>query len=229
MGEGRIRVGVADSGINPSFPMAAPVEPGVGLRVRADRAERDRHWHDELGHGTAVAATIRGYDPEPALFPIRIFRKRLIAPVTALVAAVDWAIEHEMHLLNLSLGVSKLQWRESFEMAAGRAKEAGLLLVSAAQVGGAPSLPGCLPEVVGVDGDEGLEEGEFRVAAATVVASSWARRLPLLPQRANVSGASLAVAHTTGALARWFGEVGPQPLEACLQYFRDLKPTATRR
>lgn len=222
----KIRVGVADSGINPSFSMAAPVAAGVGVRVRADRAELDGHWQDELGHGTAVAATIRGYSEEAALYPIRIFRKRLVAPVTALVAAIDWAIDHEMDVVNLSLGVTKLQWRQSFEAVSLRARDAGTLLVSAAENQGAPCLPGCLPGVLGVRENEALQEGEFRVEEDFVEASSWARKLPLLPRRANLSGASLAVAHVSGAIVRWFSEVGPQPLSACLRHLRTLARTS---
>ena len=217
-----VRVGVADSGINPSYAGAQPVEPGVGIRVEADTAATDGHWQDELGHGTAVAATIRGYSPDAQLFPIRIFRKRLIAPVTALVGAIDWAAENNLHLLNLSLGVTKLQWRETFEAAVARASDAGVVLVSAAETESTPCLPGLLPGVVGVRASVDLGQGEFALDPGTqdvVLSSSWARELPRLAKHRNLAGASAAVAHVTGALAHWFAEVGPQPERACLKFF----------
>jgi hypothetical protein len=70
-------VGIVDSGINARDPQVVAVEGGVGIRVRDGRVERDSSWEDLLGHGTAVAATIREHAPSASLVSIRVFHRRL--------------------------------------------------------------------------------------------------------------------------------------------------------
>ena len=64
---------------------------------------------DRLGHGTAVAATIIEKAPDIELYAVKVFEKELATGGDALVAAMDWAIEHQMQVINLSLGTSNLE------------------------------------------------------------------------------------------------------------------------
>lgn len=196
-----IRIGIADSGINPRDPQIGRVDGGIGLRFRDGRIEPDESWEDVLGHGTAVAATIRGHAPEAALFSIRIFRRRLQAPVESLLYAIDWAAHQNLDLLNLSLGCFSEEKRSALAEACARAAEQGLAIVAAA---GAVEMPG----VISVAADTSLEANRFRYRARQGIfqASPWARERGQLPRERNFHGTSFAVANLTGIAARWMAE-----------------------
>ena len=209
-----VRVGVVDSGINPAHPHVSGVEGGVGIRYRDSALETDDSWEDRIGHGTAVAATIRAHAPSAHLYSIRIFRRRLVAHLEALLYALDWAVSREMNVVNLSLGceTDRQEKRRELSDACRRAHRAGVLIVVAASESSAlkkRSGPNevehePLPDVLPVAPDPELQEGELRFddARGIAFASPWARHLGELPKERNVHGASLAVAHASGLVAR---------------------------
>ena len=201
-----IRIGVADSGVNPRHHQVGNVVGGVGFRFRDGRVERDDDFLDRLGHGTAVAATIREKAPEAELFSIRIFRRRLATNGELLLAALEWATENRLHLVNLSLGCARVARREAIEQACLRAEKEGVFVVAAAEVDGKPSLPGCLSLAIGVKPDPDLAPSDYQCAqkegGTFFLASPWARELPGLPRENNFHGSSLAVANMTGIAAR---------------------------
>lgn len=203
-----IRVGVADSGVNPRYRQVGSVAGGVDLRWRQGRLEEGSDYQDLLGHGTAVAATIRGHAPEAALYVIRIFRRRLATQVEVLLGAMDWATGRGLDLLNLSLGTTNPEHRQVLEAAVRRAAKQGLFVVAAVEASGEPSFPGALPEVLGVGADPELGQDRYRCqpkrGATYLRASPWARDIPGLPRERNFHGASLAVANLTGIAARAF-------------------------
>jgi Subtilase family len=194
-----VRIGVADSGINPRDPQVGGVEGGIGLRFLDGRIEEDESWEDLLGHGTAVAATIKGHAPESTLYSIRIFRRRLEAPVESLLHAIDWAASQNLDLLNLSLGCASEERRGDFLEACAAAVEAGLAIVTPAEAGE-------IPGVISVVGDAALEGGQIRAEGGKLHASPWARRRGELPRERNFHGTSFAVANVTGISARLMAE-----------------------
>ena len=195
-----VRVGIADSGINPHHPHVGGVSGGVGLRFRDGVVEADDAWQDMLGHGTAAAATIRHHAPSAELYSIRIFRRRLETHVDTLLGAIEWASSETLDLLNLSLGCTEQGRAPEFAAACARAHEVGLVIVAAQELSGKPSLPGRLDGVIAVREDHELEADAIRYENGVFVASSWARELPGLPKERNFHGVSLAVAHVTGML-----------------------------
>ena len=196
-----VTVGVVDSGIHPGHRHVGAVAGGVGIRTVDGEVVTDDSWDDLLGHGTAAAATIRRHAPEASLYAIRIFRRRLVARAEALLYAIGWASDHRIALLNLSLGTTEERFRPAFAEACSSAREAGTIVVAAAEMGGLPALPGCLEGVVAVRPDEALEEDEVRIEDGVFHACAWARRLEPLARERNLYGASLAVAHVTGMAA----------------------------
>jgi subtilisin family serine protease len=192
-----VRVGIVDSGINPRDPQVAPVEGGVGIRFRDGRIERDSDWADRLGHGTAVAATIREHAPEASLVSVRVFHRTLEAHFEAILDAIDWGVERGLDLLNLSLGCTHRERDAAFAAACARAGEKGVAIVSAA--GGADGF-------FAVAADDSLEGGEIRFEGGIFHASPWARQRGLLPREKNFHGTSFSVAHVTGIAAKLLSE-----------------------
>jgi subtilisin family serine protease len=194
-----VRIGVIDSGINPAHRQITSVAGGVGVYVRDGDVATDHDWSDGLGHGTAVAATILGHAPEAELYSIRIFRRRLEAHVKALSYAIEWALDHELDLVNLSLGCASHERRH----------------------GGGPTMVApagdAYPGSVAVRADPALGVDELRYQDGTFVASSWARPLGELPKERNFHGTSLAVAHVTGMAAVALASgAAPEELESAL-------------
>ncbi|MXW18106.1 MAG: S8 family serine peptidase, partial [Acidimicrobiaceae bacterium] len=96
-----VTVAVIDSGVNPAHPHVSGVAGGVRIDLSGGVSE---DWVDRLGHGTAVFAAIQEKAPEAEIHAVRVFDDRLRTSVRALVAAIDWAAERGVQVVNLSLG-----------------------------------------------------------------------------------------------------------------------------
>lgn len=198
-----VAVAVIDSGVNPGHPHVSGVAGGVRIDLSGDVSE---DWVDRLGHGTAVFAAIQEKAPEADLYAVRVFDDRLRTTVRALVAAIDWAAQREVRVVNLSLGTLREDHAGVLEGAVGRLAEAGGVVVAAAEADGQRWWPGSLDSAVGVVMDEDLPrdcvevrgEGGDRVVAA----SPYPRPIPGVPVERNLNGISFAVANVTGMVAR---------------------------
>jgi subtilisin family serine protease len=216
-----VRVGIADSGVNPRDVQVGPVEGGIGIRFRDGEIVLEPDWTDAIGHGTAVAATVRGLAPFAELHSIRVFHRSLEAHVEALLGAIEWAVEKRLDFLNLSLGCAHAGRRTEFLDACARAEEAGMVIVSAAGM-----LPGSIPGVVAVASDRALGDSEIRFDGSVYHAAPWALPRGELPRERNFHGTSFAVARVTGVAAGLFERLDRRNPEALR---RDLARLASTR
>lgn len=178
----RTRIAVIDSGVNPLHPHITRIDGGF--------PEDD--FLDRLGHGTAVMAAIQEKAPDAEYFAVRVFARDLRTNIDALVAAIEWAIDHRMDVVNLSLGTSNPAHADRFAPLIARA-----LIVSAAGV-----YPGDLPGVIRVAPDPAMARDQFRIDGETFYASGFPRPMPGVPPERNLNGVSFAVANMTGFVAR---------------------------
>ncbi len=183
-----MRIAVIDSGIHPGHPHVGAVTASV--HFTADGPGDDPV--DRLGHGTAVAAAIREKAPAAELFAVKVFDRRLAAPIGALLRALEWCREHRMDVVNLSLGTANPEHREPLLEAVGQ----NGVVVSAAHM-----LPGTLPGVVAVDADETCPRDRFHYRHGLFWASPYPRPIPGVPPARNLHGVSFAVANLTGFVA----------------------------
>lgn len=201
---GAVRVAVIDSGVHPGHPHVGGVAGGIAFRADGTRAA---DFVDRLGHGTAVAAAIREKAPGAALHVAKIFDRSLRTEIAALLAALDWGIDAGIPLVNLSLGTAEPAHAAVLRDRVGRARRAGVLIVSALRGDdGRAWLPGCLPGVLPVEVDWTLERRSARCrdldAGGVVVAGAGhPRPIPGVPPERNLKGVSFAVANVTGLLA----------------------------
>lgn len=197
-----VRVAVIDSGVNPAHPHVAGIAGGVYVHADGE----SQNYLDYVGHGTAVAGAIREKAPDALLYAVKVFDQRLRTNAGTIIRAIEWTIENEMQVVNLSLGTINQSHRERFEQVVARAAERNVALVAAREMNGEASLPGCLPTVVGVDLDWECPRDAYRCviedARATFFASGYPRAIPGAPQERNLNGASFAVANMTGFVAR---------------------------
>ncbi|MGH9459025.1 MAG: S8 family serine peptidase [Thermoanaerobaculia bacterium] len=143
---GRIRVGVLDTGIAFTHDDLRADHPG---RSRAllhpprgwDFADDDPDPTDDMSHGTHVAGIIAAADDaagvigaagEVDLYALRVMKEKNgvgTGSVSDIIDAVDWAIEHDLRILNLSFTSDNpsIAEREAFD----RAEAAGILSIAA--------------------------------------------------------------------------------------------------
>ena len=203
-GTGRgVRIAVIDSGVHADHPHVGGVAGGVRI---VDGGVEIEDYVDILGHGTAVSAAIKEKAPAAELYAVQVFHFVLSTSVSNLVAAIDWAVRHEMHVVNLSLGTARPEHEAPLRTAVARATARDVVIVAAAEDEGVRWLPGSLPGVIGVQVDAACPRDEYRLAApkgsSVFRASGLPREIPGVPVERNLSGVSFAVANMTGFVAR---------------------------
>lgn len=206
-----VRVCVIDSGVEADHPelsrgrvlnyrVCAPHPDGGGYTVEPDDEG------DMAGHGTACASIIRRLAPECDIVSIRVLGKGLRGNGDALVAALEWAIDQGVHLVNLSMSTRKPELKERLHDCAERAYFAGLTIVSAAHNSPVDSYPWRFASVLSVGSHGGQDPEYFEVnpeppvefyAPGVGVEVAWPGG-----GRSRVSGNSFAAPHVTGMCAR---------------------------
>ena len=199
-----VKVGIIDSGVNPAHPHVGGVAGGT--RITSGESDSTNDYLDYIGHGTAVAGAIREKAPEGLLYAVKVFDRALTTNIETIIKAIDWCIENEIEVINLSLGTVNVEHREKIEAAVARAAEEGTVLVAAREMSGQPSFPGCLGAVIAVAVDWNCPRDTYRVAGRAddpiFVASAYPRQIPGVPRERNLNGISFAVANMTGFVTR---------------------------
>ena len=214
-----VSIAVIDSGVNAEHPHVGRVAGGVRIDLTG---EVSGDYVDRIGHGTAVFAAIQEKAPGAELFAVRVFEDRLRTSVRALVAAIDWAAERRVRLVNLSLGTVREEHAEMLDAAVGRLAAVGGVVVAAVEADRRKWWPGSLPSAVGVVMDEDCPRGcvEVRGGAGgdvVVAAAPYPRPIPGVPVERNLNGISFAVANVTGMLGRVVeGWGGVLTVEGCV-------------
>jgi len=197
-----VSVAIVDSGVHTPHPHLPGVAGGVALLPDGSASE---DYVDRLGHGTATAAAIHEKAPRTRLFAVKVFERELATTVATLVRAIDWAVEHEIRLVNLSLGTRNKLREPELAPAIERAVAAGTIIVSAHEHEDRLWYPGSMPGVVGVVADTDQSRETVSVVdlprGAALRASPYPRPIPGVPPERNMHGISFAVANATGVLA----------------------------
>jgi len=214
VGRTPVTVAIVDSGVHTPHPHLPDVAGGVALLPDGSVSD---DFVDRLGHGTATAAAIHEKAPDAQLFAVKVFERELATTVATLVRAIDWAVEREIRLVNLSLGTRNKLREPELAPAIERAVAAGTIIVSAHEHEDRLWYPGSMPGVVGVVADTDQPRETVSVVdlprGAALRASPYPRPIPGVPPERNMHGISFAVANATGVLAE-FLETAPQILTA---------------
>jgi hypothetical protein len=199
-----VRIAVVDSGVHASHPHVQGVAGGTAI---GPDGTRTGDFVDRIGHGTAVTAAIKEKAPDAEIFSVRIFDRALTTSLPVLVAALKWAADNRMRVVNLSLGTSKPEHRPALAAAVAAARSRGVVVVAARDDGGVEWLPGMLAGVVPVQVDWDCPRDRYYAAETdtgmTFRASGFPREIPGVPPQRNLHGISFAVANITGFVARW--------------------------
>lgn len=196
-----MRVAVIDSGVNPLHPHIVGVAGGVSITPEGSVEEGS--YLDRLGHGTAVMAAIQEKAPDAEYFAVRIFHEALRASSRSLVAAMEWALDNHMDVINLSLGTRNPAHAALFRPVVDRAVAQECTVVSACEC-----YPGCLAGVVSVNLDPDCDRDAWYLRDGRYFAAGYPRSAPGIPRERNLQGISFAVANISGFVAR--GDISPR-------------------
>ena len=156
-----IRVGVVDSGVEYDHPALDDCVRG-GVVVEYDREaencvriEPEDQPSDSAGHGTACAGIIHMIAPEAEIYSVRVLGKDMHGRAIQFAAGLDWAIEHDMQVVNLSLSTSKEEYFGLFHDLADQAYFKNMNVVTAANNLPELSYPSLYSSVISVAAHEG--------------------------------------------------------------------------
>jgi uncharacterized NAD-dependent epimerase/dehydratase family protein len=166
-----IRVAIIDDGIALGYPGMGGVAGGVQIGLNPDGVlsfGKDFNCSQAWSHGTMCAAVIRQRVPDVQLYSIKILNCWQWGRTSghnghplALVAALQWVIEHEMDVVNISLGTISQRYAQELHDQCMAATKAGIPLVGAVHAGGLQSYPSCFDEVIAVGKDDLYADYEY--------------------------------------------------------------------
>jgi subtilisin len=156
-----VRIAVVDSGVEYDHPAVGDSVRG-GVVVEYDskaknnfRIKPDDQPADVSGHGTACAGIIHSIAPQAEIYSVRVLGRNMGGRAIQFAAGLDWAIENDMHIANLSLSTSLEEFFGLFHDLADQAYFKNMSLVSAVNNMPEPSYPSLFSSVISVAAHEG--------------------------------------------------------------------------
>jgi subtilisin len=205
-----VKVAIVDSGIDAAHPAVGRVDGGVVMEYDADAPDDVRVAevaHTDLyGHGTACAGIIRALAPDVELFSVRVLGAALTGKAHVFARGLEWAIEHGMHVINLSLSTTNDDWYGTFHEIADRAVFKRAMVVGALSNETKASYPTEFSSVFSVAAREGADPERFAYnpdppaewgAPGIDVEVAWLDGATI-----RATGNSFAAPHISGLVAR---------------------------
>lgn len=204
-----VRVAVIDSGIDNSHPaIDGHVRGYTGFTPGPDGAPvpNEAPHPDAFGHGTACADIIRRLAPDCELYSIKVLGAMLSGQSTVFLAGLRWAIEHDMHVVNMSLGSTNRDHFGAYHELVDQAYFKNMVLVTAADNMPRTSFPSLYASVTSVACHEGQDAYEFYYnpappvefgAPGINVTVAW-----LNGAQMTVTGNSFSAPHISGLVAK---------------------------
>lgn len=149
-----VKVAVVDSGVNADHPFVGGVDGYAALHPDPEaedgyRVEVGPH-EDLVGHGTACAGIIRSLAPGVEIHSVRVLGANLKGQGALLLGGIEWAIDHQMDVVNLSLSSKSPNWFAALHEVADRAYFNNVVLVCAANNSPGPTYPSEFASVISV-------------------------------------------------------------------------------
>jgi subtilisin family serine protease len=206
-----VRVAVVDSGVEYDHPALGDCVQG-GVIVEYDSKAKDNYRikpddkpTDVSGHGTACAGIIHSIAPEAEIYSVRVLGRNMAGRAIQFAAGLDWAIENDMQVVNLSLSTSLEEYFGLFHDLTDQAYFKNINLVSAVNNIPEPSYPSLFSSVISVAAHDVLDPFTYYYnpnppvefgAPGIDVKVAWNRK-----QYLTCTGNSFAAPHMAGITA----------------------------
>lgn len=153
----RIHIAIVDSGVNSN----AISERLIGRFLIDDngnmRTEEALPERPGLAHGTNCALIIEKYCPEAVMTSIRILDNNGKGIVNKIQPALEWCLQNNIQLINLSLGTTHFQDKAVIRKVINYYANKGIIIVAASANSGYKTYPASFSNVVGVAAGERLK------------------------------------------------------------------------
>jgi subtilisin len=203
-----VRVAVVDSGVDADHPaIVNGVQGYVAVSEGPDGLVFDESPHrDAYGHGTACAGIIRSLAPDCEIYSVKVLGPTLAGKAAIFAGGLRWAIEHGMHVCNLSLGTTKHDNFGMLHEIADAAYFRNVVFVAAGNNMPKPSYPSVFSSVIAVASHDEHDPERFYVNPSPPV-EFGARGIDVLVPWLDhgyltATGNSFAAPHITGLVAR---------------------------
>ena len=206
-----IRVAVVDSGVEYDHPaVGKSVKGGVVVEYDEDaenlvRYESEDAPCDLAGHGTACAGIIHKLAPDAEIYSVRVLGSNMRGRAIQFAGGLDWAIENDMQVVNLSLSTSKEDYFGLFHDLADQAYFKNMNVICAVNNYPEASYPSLYSAVISVAAHGGLDPLTYYYnpnppvefgAPGIDIDVAWNNK-----QYVNSTGNSFAAPHITGIVA----------------------------
>lgn len=214
-----VKVAVIDTGVNMKHP-------DLAIAGGATFVENTTTYNDDNGHGTHVAGIIGAKDndkgvvgvaPDADLYAIKVLASDGEGKQTDVIAGIEWAIEHDIDIINLSItsSIDSITLRKVLE----QADEHGVIVTAASgnaekgirqSVGSDIMFPARYPSVIGVGSiNKQLHKSAFSyfgpsldyAAPGEDIYSTYIIEGAQKNGYASMSGTSMATPYVTGTIA----------------------------
>ncbi len=200
-----VKIAIIDSGVNPDHFHVQGIEKGLSF-YSDDKKNilQTNDFTDTTGHGTAIAGIIKKKAPFAKLYAIKIFYENLTAQACVLTAALNWAIDNNMQIINLSLGTKLRTYEKDLKKICNKAYKKNIFIISSAKDPSDITFPAIFKTVTGVYWNRKCSRESLIYHPESKIefgAYGRPRSIPGLSQKLNFTGSSFAAAHVTGKLA----------------------------
>ena len=129
-----VKVAIIDSGIDGDH-----LDLMDNIKGGYNAVNPRKSWNDDNGHGTHVAGIVAALDntigvvgvaPQAHLYAVKVLNRRGIGFASDIIDGLQWCIDHEIQVVNMSIGSSGSS--QSYHDAIIAAKNVGITIVAAA-------------------------------------------------------------------------------------------------
>jgi subtilisin family serine protease len=201
-----VRVCILDSGVEPGHPLVGSIEGAVAVTVDDDEAAIEEDEQGDLcGHGTACAGIVRALAPQCELYSVRVLGAGYTGSGSALLAGLEWAVEQDYDVINMSLSTTKAKYASVLHELADSAYFRRSIVVASAHNMPVESFPWRFSSVISVGSHEEPDPYAFYYNPSPPV-EFFGRGLDvevawLGGKTLNCSGNSFATPHIAGMCA----------------------------
>ena len=234
-----LKVAFIDTGLSANLPWwNRNTIDGVGVKLNFSAnscCNFTSSFVDYHGHGTLVGTLLLAFCPSVSLVPVRISqvqegRYTNFVPEKALAIGIDWCVENDIRLVNISYSIEEIACNGALATACRKANNRKTILVAAYRNNSRkPVYPAALSSVIGVSTRKDIDHAQVAIISEKNhdVAAFGGPYQIVSPDNTHkvISGTSFATAQVTGMIAR---VLTVKPTLTLEQVFSYLTRYATR-